>query len=77
MKSEPQPTIFVIDDDASMRRALSYLLLSAGFKVETYSSAEEFLTREHYDGVGCIILDVQYARSERDGSAGKAHPIRL
>jgi FixJ family two-component response regulator len=54
-----EPTIFVIDDDASMRRALSYLLQSAGHKVETHSSAEEFLSREHYNGVGCIILDVQ------------------
>jgi two-component system, LuxR family, response regulator FixJ len=53
------PTIFVIDDDASMRTALSYLLQSTGHKVETYSSAEEFLGREHYDGVGCIILDVR------------------
>ena len=58
MKSETQPTVFVVDDDDSMRRALSYLLLSAGFGVETYSSAEEFMTREQYDGVGCIILDV-------------------
>jgi two-component system response regulator FixJ len=54
-----EPTIFVIDDDASMRRALTFLLQSAGYKVETHSSAEEFLRREHYDGVGCIILDVQ------------------
>jgi FixJ family two-component response regulator len=57
--TEPQPTVFVIDDDASMRRALSYLLEAAGYKVETYSSAETFLTRENYDGVGCIILDVR------------------
>jgi FixJ family two-component response regulator len=55
----PNPTIFVIDDDAPMRSALSYLLQSAGYKVETHSSAEEFLRREHYDGVGCIILDVR------------------
>ncbi|MGZ6221829.1 MAG: response regulator transcription factor [Syntrophales bacterium] len=53
------PIVFVIDDDASMRRALSYLLQSAGYKVETHSSAEGFLRREHYDGVGCIILDVR------------------
>lgn len=53
------PIVFVIDDDASMRKALSYLLQSAGYKVETHSSAEEFLRREHYDGVGCIILDVR------------------
>jgi FixJ family two-component response regulator len=57
--TELDPTVFVIDDDASMRRALTYLLQSAGYKVETHSSAEEFLRREHYDGAGCIILDVQ------------------
>ena len=55
----PDPTIFIIDDDAPMRRALSYLLQSAGYKVETYSSAEKFMSREHFDGVGCIILDVR------------------
>ena len=57
--TEPQPTVFVIDDDASMRRALSFLLEAAGYKVEIYSSAETFLTRENYDGIGCIILDVR------------------
>jgi two-component system response regulator FixJ len=62
MASDPVclvPTIFIIDDDASMRRALTYLLQSAGYKAETYSSAEEFLKRAYYDGVGCLILDVQ------------------
>ena len=52
-------TVFIVDDDASVRRALSYLLESAGYRVEPYSSAEKFLTRERYEGVGCIILDVQ------------------
>jgi two-component system response regulator FixJ len=52
-------TIFVVDDDASVRRALSYLLESSGYRVETYSSAEKFLARERYEGVGCIILDVR------------------
>jgi FixJ family two-component response regulator len=51
--------VFVIDDDASMRRALFYLLASAGYEAETYASAEEFLARQHYDGVSCIILDVR------------------
>ena len=55
----PNPTIFIIDDDSSMRRALSYLLQSAGYKVETYSSAEKFLQRDPYDGVGCMLLDVR------------------
>ena len=53
------PTVFIIDDDASVRKSLSRLLRSAGYTAETFSSAEEFLRREHYDGVGCILLDVR------------------
>jgi FixJ family two-component response regulator len=53
------PTVFVIDDDPSLRKSLSRLLRSAGHAVETFASAEEFLAREHFDGIGCIILDVQ------------------
>lgn len=51
--------IFVIDDDASVRKSLSRLLLSLGFEVEAFASAELFLERGLYDGVGCIILDVR------------------
>ncbi len=57
--SSPSPTVFVIDDDASVRKSLSRLLRSAGYTAETFSSAEEFLRREHYEGVGCILLDVR------------------
>jgi FixJ family two-component response regulator len=60
MMVEPEPTIFVIDDDPSVRKSLSRLLRSVGYAaVETFSSAEEFLGREHFEGIGCIILDVQ------------------
>ncbi len=51
-------TIFIIDDDKSVRRSLSLFLQSAGYQVETYESAEEFLEREKFEGAGCIILDV-------------------
>jgi FixJ family two-component response regulator len=54
-----KPTVFVIDDDASIRKSLSRLLRSAGYTAEAFSSAEEFLRREHFDGTGCILLDVQ------------------
>jgi FixJ family two-component response regulator len=53
------PTIFVIDDDASVRKSVSRLLRSAGYQVEAFPSAEQFLSREHFDGVGCIVLDIQ------------------
>ncbi len=56
---EKSTIVFVIDDDPAVRKSLSRLLRSVGHKVETFSSAEEFLGREHFDGIGCIILDVQ------------------
>ncbi len=56
---ELTPTIFIVDDDASVRKSLSRLLDSLGFSTETFASADEFLKREHYEGVGCIVLDVR------------------
>jgi FixJ family two-component response regulator len=50
--------IFVVDDDASVRRSLSFLLRSAGYEVETFVSAGEFLGRAALDRTGCIILDL-------------------
>ena len=52
-------TVFVIDDEASVRKSVARLLRSAGHRVETFGSAEEFLRRPHHDGSGCLILDVK------------------
>ena len=57
--SAAAPCVFVVDDDASLRKALSRLLRSAGFQVETLATAEEFLRRPAPDGPGCVILDVR------------------
>jgi FixJ family two-component response regulator len=51
--------IFVIDDDASVRNSLSFLLRSAGYEAETFVSAEEFLSKTTLNSIGCIILDVR------------------
>ena len=64
MRLDPRPstldtTVFVIDDDASVRKSLSRLLRSAGYATETFVSAEEFLGRDHFNGIGCLLLDVQ------------------
>ena len=59
MVAEPKPTVFVIDDDPSVLKGLARLLKSLRFDAETFASAELFLARQHYDGVGCIVLDVQ------------------
>jgi len=53
------PKIFVVDDDDAVRRSLARLIRSVGLNVETFSSAQEFLERDHYDGPGCIVLDVR------------------
>jgi FixJ family two-component response regulator len=57
MKSSTE-TIFVVDDDKSVRRSLSLFLTASGYEVETYASAEEFLEREPCFGSGCLVLDV-------------------
>jgi FixJ family two-component response regulator len=51
-------TIFIIDDDVSVRRSLSLFLKATKYNVEAYSSSEEYLAREPYNGIGCLILDV-------------------
>jgi FixJ family two-component response regulator len=53
-----QEKVFVVDDDEAVRRSLARLLRSAGLAVESFASAGEFLARDCYDGVGCILLDV-------------------
>jgi len=52
-------TVFVVDDDPSVRRGLDRLLRSAGYRVEVFESAKDFLARPPYAGTGCMILDVQ------------------
>src|SRR5262249_28549374 len=52
-------TIFVVDDDASMRKSLLWLLRSAGWQTEAFASAEEFLGRPAFTSTGCLILDVR------------------
>jgi RNA polymerase sigma factor (sigma-70 family) len=50
--------VFIIDDDAAVRRGLERLLRSAGWSAEAHASADAFLRRLPYDGVGCVLLDV-------------------
>ncbi len=57
--TEKNTVVFIIDDDPSVRKSLWRLLRSIGQTVETFSSAEEFLARDRFNGIGCILLDVQ------------------
>jgi FixJ family two-component response regulator len=59
-KPVSSPPVFVVDDDASIRRALTRLIKSAGYRVNTFASAREFLNnRPQVDGPACLVLDVR------------------
>ncbi len=51
--------VFLIDDDASVRKGVSRLLRSAGYKCETFASAIDFLAREPHAGPTCLVVDVR------------------
>jgi len=50
--------IAIVDDDHLMRRSLARLLRSAGFRAESFSSAEDYLDSGNHEGTSCIILDI-------------------
>ncbi|MGD9333551.1 MAG: response regulator transcription factor [Desulfobacterales bacterium] len=54
-----EATVFVVDDDASIRTALKRLIKSLGFKVKTFDSAQAFLKNGPHDGPACLVLDVR------------------
>jgi FixJ family two-component response regulator len=56
--SSTEPTVFVIDDEASMRRAITRLLASAGFATQGYASAGDFLADYEPSRPGCLMLDL-------------------
>ena len=53
------PLVLVVDDDPSVRKSLSRLLASAGYTVEVFASAREFLARAPHPGPRCLVLDVR------------------
>ena len=65
------PVVYVVDDDASFRKAVSPIR-SAGFAVESLASAEEFLERPVEDRPSCLVLDVRMPGSSGMDLAGPA-----
>jgi FixJ family two-component response regulator len=57
--SDRKPIVYIVDDDVSVRRALSLLLKTHGFKVEVFACAEDFLAFKHPKLPSCLVLDVQ------------------
>jgi len=56
---DEKATIFVVDDDMSVRRAMQRLMRSAQLDVQTFASAEEFIQAGCMDLAGCLLLDVR------------------
>jgi len=57
--SVEEPIVFIIDDDPSMRRALTNLFQSVGLKVEAFGSAQDMLQSKLPDVPSCLVLDVR------------------
>ncbi|MBN1504670.1 MAG: response regulator transcription factor [Candidatus Eisenbacteria bacterium] len=53
------PTVYVVDDDPSVRRSMARLLKTHGFSAEIFACAEEFLALGHYASPSCLVLDVR------------------
>jgi FixJ family two-component response regulator len=74
-------TVYVIDDDDSIRRALKRLLGSVGYHAITFESAEEFLKFPPGPGKGCIVLDIRLPKmtglelQESLASRGSTYPV--
>jgi FixJ family two-component response regulator len=56
---EPDPIVFVIDDDAMIRDGFKSLMKSVGLHVETFASAHEFMVAKRPDVPACLVLDVR------------------
>jgi FixJ family two-component response regulator len=57
-KSQPQPVVFVVDDDVSVRESVELLIKFAGWQPETFASAKDFLARPRTTTPCCLVLDV-------------------
>ncbi|WP_249110428.1 response regulator transcription factor, partial [Neokomagataea anthophila] len=59
MSNLPQSIVYIVDDDISVREALSDLLDSVGIVSVLYASADDFLSSPRFDCPSCLILDVR------------------
>jgi FixJ family two-component response regulator len=59
METRAGPVVFVIDDDASVRDAISSLIRSVGLRAEVFASVSEFLAHKRSSNTSCLILDVR------------------
>ena len=72
-----RPMVFVVDDDPFVRKALMRVVASAGYAMEGFASAQEFLARKPFVGPCCVVLDVRMpgltGLDLQDALAGSGH----
>lgn len=56
-----EQTVFIVDDDASVRQSISAIVTSNGVKARAYESAEQFLDSGDYRSPGCVVTDIRMA----------------
>jgi FixJ family two-component response regulator len=56
---EHRPTVFVVDNDVTVRQSLEMLIRQSGWKAEAFSSAQEYLSHAKEDGPSCLVIDVE------------------
>lgn len=61
MNDQPKSmqTVFIVDDDSSIRHAMGLLMQSVGYDYEIYESADAFMDSQSYDKPGCLVLDIR------------------
>jgi FixJ family two-component response regulator len=59
MKPAAVPTVFIVDDDGGVRRAVQDLVESVGLRAESFSTGQEFLTKKRTSDPCCLVLDVR------------------
>ena len=59
MTAEDAPVVFIVDDDADVRRSIQDLLESVALRSEAFATPQEFLARKRSDRPGCLVLDVR------------------
>jgi len=78
---EKSLTVFVVDDDESVRKALKRLLRAHGYNVMIFESAEDFLLSDSVQAEGCILADVRLPGMsgldlyEKLAASGASHPV--
>ena len=59
MSTEDAPVVFIVDDDANVRRSIQDLLASVSLKSEAFATPQQFLERKRADCPSCLVLDVR------------------